>query len=1031
MPLDKMLLPVAVQGGLAQDREDVALGLGEGFVLVENLVYDRAGALKKRGGYVPFGALEFRDGDPVPTTKARSLHSHRGALVAMFDPADGTLPEAASYTNAGWARHAAAVPCSSKKTPAVRSTIQGISNAQAVRVNGYDVITFIVGKKLLCKVVEVATGVVVQDERILLPNYVLGQRLIEVNNEAVVVYRYDSSSLVTGGVVELRAMRLFPWSFNFNGPEVTIYTGAVRGQFDAVFDGVNANDFWVSWVPVVGGGVSVRKGTLTAPNTITFGGALTHAAPDASGCSMVQHGSGQIWVTFHEFVNNTAKLARWTSAPFAFAGVTVLDAAAGGLKRTACTEGGWCFWEGDNTAGGGGQGVFYSLLDSTGAVVTFASIGRVFWAHLASRGWTRRGHDWILLRDTKTRGYALLWPDQIAATPLTGSYHGAVCLADCIDSDPSATYPLASVERYEGEQDRWRWIAPVQAGIATVGSLSPRGRQAADFVDFDFRVDQAPLSSSCEAAGSMIVGGTCPGLFDGQQATELGFLRPPFVISHIMTSGVGGGAIEGADIAPGVHNRYLYRLVYEWQDQRGAWHVSEPSEPYAITVSAAQTLAKIDFKIATLVLTRKGDLTWLSGRMARIGVYRTLKNAPEIYYRVNDPNLPDLANDRANAYVQFADTLSDAQLLAQGFGSLYTEGGALEHLVAPSAQVVCTWQNRVWIASGEYPGQLCYSKELLPGQGAAFHLVSLSLLLEEEISGLAPLGASLLIFSRRRTYTLSGVGPTDTGAQSDLWRGPSVLSESVGCIDSRSIVQFPGGVAFLSEQGFHVIAAGAAPPQLIGAPVLQMTRDFPTLRGAGHDGTRGRLYWTMQAPNGAAIVLVYDYLRAVWYVWTIAGASSSRFPLASTVHDAKHTFGSGLGLFEQGGTLDGAEYIPWRLVLPWLRLEGLLGFERFYRVMLALKRASGVELVVRLRYDEESSVDQEQVLLLSALTSPLSGRLALEVHARRQKCRSVQIELAEQLAVSGAESGTVELYGIEVQVGRKRGAPKLPLANRR
>lgn len=1029
MTLDKMLLPVAVQGGLAQDRDDLALGLGEGFVLIENLAYDRAGVLKKRGGYVPFGALEFRDGDPVPTTAARSLHSHRGALVAMIDPVDGTLPEAASYTNAGWARHAAAVPCSSKKTPAVRSTLQGINNAQHVRVNGYDVVTFLVGKNLLCKVVEVATGVVVQDERILVPDHVLGQRLIEVNNEAVVVYRYDSSTLTTGGVVELRAMRLFPWSFNFNGPQVTIFVGAVRGQFDAVPDGVNANDFWVSWAPIAAGsGVSVCKGTLTAPSTITFGGALTHVAPDVSGVSMCQHGSGQIWVTFHQFVANTAKLARWTSAPFAFAGVTTLET-VGGLKRTACTEDGWCFWEGDNTAGGGGQGVFYSLLDSTGAVVTFVSIGRVFWAHLASRGWTRRGHDWILLRDTKTRGYALFWPDQIAATPLNGSYHGAVCVADCLDSDPSAIYPLASVERYEGEQDRWRWIAPVQAGIATVGSLSPRGRQAADFVDFDFRVDQAPLASSCEAAGSLIVGGTCPGLFDGQQVTELGFLRPPFVLSHVMTSGV-GGAIEGADIAPGVHNRYLYKFVYEWQDQRGAWHVSEPSDPYAITVSLAQTLAQVEFKIATLVLTRKGDLLWQSGRQARIGVYRTLKNAPEIYYRVNDPNLENLANDRASAYVQFIDALSDAQLLAQGFGSLYTEGGALDHLVAPSAQAVCTWQNRVWIASGEYPGLLCYSKELLPGEGPAFNLISLNLLLEEEITGLAPLGASMLIFARRRTYTLSGAGPTDTGAQSDLWRGPSVLSESVGCVDARSIVQFPGGVAFLSEQGFHVIAAGAAPPQLLGAQVLQITRDFPVCRGAGHDGTRGRLYWTMQALNGASLVLVFDYLRSVWYVWTIAGSSSSRYPLASTVHNAKHTFGSGLGLFEQGGTLDDAEYIPWRLILPWLRLEGVLAFERFYRVLIALKKASGVELVVRLRYDEESSVDQQQVLLLSALTSPSSGRLGLEVHARRQKCRSVQIELAEQKAVSGSESGTVELYGLQVQIGRKRGAPKLPLANR-
>ena len=37
MALQKLRIPVLMRGGLAQDTDEIALGLGEGFVLQENL----------------------------------------------------------------------------------------------------------------------------------------------------------------------------------------------------------------------------------------------------------------------------------------------------------------------------------------------------------------------------------------------------------------------------------------------------------------------------------------------------------------------------------------------------------------------------------------------------------------------------------------------------------------------------------------------------------------------------------------------------------------------------------------------------------------------------------------------------------------------------------------------------------------------------------------------------------------------------------------------------------------------------------
>lgn len=1032
MALERFPVPVLIQGGLAQDKEDAALGLGEGFVLVENLKYDRAGVLKKRGGYAAYSGLDFRTGDPVPIENTRSLHSHRGALVAMLQSGlvgvnGGDLPLAASYTESGWTQHGAAASAAIRKRTALRIPVASVTNPQLSRVGSWYVLTYLIDGALCYKQWDITTGAVVQDERRLVNEHVIAHRAIEVNGDVVVVYKYSFTSGMSS-TIELRAFRLIPDAglSTVVGPDLVVYSGTHNSPFDATPDEVTGTDLWVSWVvPLVG--VKTAQVALGVGTTLTLGTTLTHAAVDATACSMAQNGNGQVWVAYHEFVNGDAYLLRYNRAPFALAGpVVTLETGLNEVRRTAVSQGGWVFWEGDNNSFGGGQGVFYQAFDGSGVAI-FAVTGRVFWSHLASRPFTRRGDDWVWLRDYSTRGYALFFPDQVAGAPLSGSYHGAIALDSCIDADPGRNFPLANVER-DGDDDLWRWAAPVQSGIVSAGSVANRGRAAVDFVDLDFRRNQETLVQSCEAAGLLQLGGGLAPSFDGQQVTETGFLRPPFSVGQSVAGG--GGAIEGADIAPGVHNVYLYRFVYEWQDERGNWHVSEPSDPVSISVSLANTLAKVTFSLATLCLTRKGDTLFDAGRYASISVYRTRKNDPTRYFRLTDPNAITLLNQRDQAQLTFEDTLSDTQMLALGFGVLYTDGGALPHLAAPSALAVCTWGNRQWLVSGEDPRFLLFSKELIPTEGPAFNHVELFLQLDDDLVALAPQGASLIAWSRGRTFALSGEGPTDTGALSN-WRGPSIVSEAVGCADARSVVSFPGGVVWLAEQGFHVLTGPGGQPQFIGAPVLDITRTYPTCRGAAHQPDQGLLLWTMAAANGASLTLVYDYLRNAWYVWT--AANSDRFPQATCVHNGDHTYACDDGIARQypGAVGDNDVYFRWRLILPWARLEGVLGFERVWRVLLAIKRATGVDLGILLRHDEETAVAQSHTWSLSTVTAPSSHRLALDLHVKRQKCRSMQVELYEQLTNdTGPESGTVEIYGLQIDLGRKKGRPKLPPANR-
>ncbi len=1020
MALEKVLAPVMVQGGLAQDTDEIALGMGQGFVLVENLKYDRAGVLKKRHGYVAVSDAVFRGLDTVPTAEVRSLHAHRGAMVAVMglEPA-----EIATFTEQGWATHERACSLSMRRTPGVRLSEADLARGQAVTTGPWTVLVFQADDFLLFKQYETETGAVVQDERVLVSGGVVGFRAFAVGSDVVVVYFHSTST-------EIRAFRLKTnlGSLTLVSPDLVIATTTIN-SLDAMASETELDTFWVTWVAVPRVGVETVKcliGGLPLAAPTVAAGPLLHADPDAFRVGIGTHGSGRIWVAYAHFAAGTAetRLLQYTPAPFALATpmtAIVSEAASGAASRLVVSLSGWIGWD-------DGVKARFQLADLTGA--PSGGVRTLHGCSVESRFFRRATTDWIFVADKDSRTFALVRPDQGHETPLTVAYHGAVCLDVAAGTDP----PLGDV--VPNGSLKYRWAALVSNGVPSpfAGTvIYNTGRRGVDLVELDFHPNQAPCVLGAEAQGCLLQGGALAPWFDGQQVVEQGFLRPPVIATFAVVAGV-AGEIEGADVAPGVFNTYLYRATYEWQDERGLWHQSAPSAPTVVTVSAAQDPAKVQFTIRCLALTRRGDLPQFAGRNARISLWRTEKNSTGPYYRVDNPNLSQISNSRGSNVVGYTDNKSDATLLSSAYGRLYTDGGALENKLAPPLLAVCTWQGRVWGISGEDARQVVFSKELLPGEAPAWSPEFLFVQVEEEATAIAGLGASLLIFSRTRTYALSGLGPADTGIGAD-WRGPSVVSDSVGCTDARSVVVFPGGVVFLAESGFHLLASPQALPVFVGASVLQLVRDYPVCRGSAHDEANGRLLWTMARTTGQSLTLVFDYLRNAWMVWTPGGESGTRYPTALAVLGGVHWYGNGAKLLRSSAdTKDDGEYFPWRLILPWARLSTVVGFQRLWRVIVALKRGGGVRLLTRLRHDDATSIAQTGQHDLSDMEAQAGGRLVVETHVAQQKGRSVQVELSEELTdpmEPTDETGGLEIYGISLEIGRKRGRTKVAQENRK
>jgi hypothetical protein len=1019
MALQKIRVPVLIRGGLAQDREDVALGLGEGFVTMENLRYDRAGVLKKRKGHEAVSNEGFRGLSSLPTGQIRSLHTYRGAIVAAMGFNDPIL---ATHTAVGWSQHGLACPLSMRRRALLRVTEKPVAAAQTVVVGPYTIVVYRVDTFLFYKQILTSTGAVLQDDR-RLQDDCSQHRAFAVGDDVVVVYWNNLDN-------ELRAFRLKP---NLGSPvvqsaELTLEINPITFPFDGCA-AQEAGQFYVAWVPFRTG-VRVIKCSigglpLDAPTVVA--GPLTHADIDAVSLHAVVHeSSNRLWVSFARFNGGVAdiRLGRWNAAPFALAGVGTVytdPTAVATSARTVCSPGGWVGWEQIPGDDGGGAILLDAGGGSPGARVRVREL-------FQSRFFRRAGADWIFLGEDGS--YALVRLDQGEDLPPVHTYHGAICWREAIPTPIAA--PLADV-CVSGTQ-AWRWGALVLTGIPSTASAVPAGRSGVDLVDLDYFIDQAPVNLATERANCLTFGGAMAPIFDGAQVVESGFFRPPTIRAAVPSAG-GGGAIEGGDVAPGQPFVYLYRAVYEWQDARGNWHYSEPSQPVAVQIGSALPLARVDLEVTCLALTRRGDLAGFLGRRARVALFRTLKNTTGPYYRIDDPNVTTYANERNSAVVFPDDGLSDAALLATGFGQLYTTGGVLESQLAPPALALAAWQNRLWLVSGEDPRVVCYSKEILPGEAPQFHRTQLFVQIEEEATAVAAAGPVLLIFSRTRTHALSGLGPAMTGALAD-WRGPTVVSETIGCVDARSVVTFPGGTLFLAEKGFHLLTSPQAPPAFVGGPVQAITDEYTVCRAAAHDPENGRVLWVMARASVTApsVIVVWDYLRSAWFAWTAGGTSDNRYPRALAVLDGATWYANNATVLRQSDTAtgDGGEYFSWRLRLPWVRLQGITGFQRLWRVVVALKRSAGVKVLTILRSDDSDAADQTAEHNLAALAAEANGRLQLETHVVQQKGRSAQVELVEALTGSSLdESGTLELYGIDLEVGQKRGRNKVTADNRR
>lgn len=625
----------------------------------------------------------------------------------------------------------------------------------------------------------------------------------------------------------------------------------------------------------------------------------------------------------------------------------------------------------------------------------------------------------------------------------TGDNSQALCTL--VDWTEEVTYlrPVAHVAPGLVQQESvFCKIVPVATGRYFYG-LQVLKSGAADFfalisgsaavgntlVEFDFTSTQ--MWTTATHGGVTFLGGGILSAYDGERATEVGFVCAPK-----QPTGVDAGS--GA----GPNGSYRAVATYEDVDAFGNWHISGVSEP-----SASVTVADNAITWTTTSLT-------VSARIAkgttRVGWWRTAAGGEPPYYRLGVST-----NSTAAATVTFSDSLADASLTANS--KLYApslpgvNGGAQDRRAPPGLLFPTSYNGMLVGAEGE---NLWFSGQTVYGEGTWFSPVfQLPVSGDGDITGLAAQDGTLYIFKRRAVYAVTGEAPSDNGAIGGLGV-PRRLAVDVGCIDARSIVVTSLGIFFQSERGIELLTR-AQSVTWVGEKVKETLASYPIVTSAVVDPTASVVYFECAESQSAGVVtgngraLVFDLSLQVWISTdrrtgnalaadTDAPAQSSCMAWDGTRYRYTWLEDDGYTLQETDEYMDDVvAWITMRAETPMARPAGIQSNHSLMSAVLLAERHTNHQTRINVAYDDSTSWTDSETW--TATETAALTREQLEIGCSKRQVNSVRVRI-EDLVPSNTTATPVTTgkgatwVGLALNIGAnntRQATPNLPSGHRK
>lgn len=555
-----------------------------------------------------------------------------------------------------------------------------------------------------------------------------------------------------------------------------------------------------------------------------------------------------------------------------------------------------------------------------------------------------------------------------------------------------------------------KFLLPVlQKDLLTTISGAVYTQTGVSEVTFDFNASNTFFTS--ELGENLHITGGILSMYDGVSVVEHGYhLFPENVTAS--TSTLGGSIGAG---------QYQYVVTYEWTDNQGQNHISAPSIPVQVTTTGSTSTNTLT--IPTLRLTAKVP----PRSPVVIAVYRTEADGT-LFYKISSITSP-LFNDTTVDTVQYVDTQNDSAII--GNPLLYTTGGVVENIAAPTTNLLTTYKNRVILVPSENPLTFWYSKEVIPGVPVEFSNLFVQNIDQRggDITAPAVLDDKLILFKNSSIFFVNGDGPDATGGGGSFSPAQLITSDG-GCIDSKSVVSTPIGLMYKSAKGIYLLDRSLQ-VSYVGAEVEAYNN--ATITSAALVSNTNQVRFCLNT----GVALVYDYYFQQWSVFTnIAAVDTTIFQNQFTYLRANGTVSQ-----EVPGTFtDNNTFIKLRITTAWLSFAGLQAFQRVYKLLLLGEYNSPHKLYVQVAYDFNPYATQEDTINSTLLLqNPTYGESTpygneqvygspyplyqYRINLARQKCEAIQFTIEDVQSSNFGEG--LSLSAMAFEVGAKQGLNKI------
>lgn len=434
-----------------------------------------------------------------------------------------------------------------------------------------------------------------------------------------------------------------------------------------------------------------------------------------------------------------------------------------------------------------------------------------------------------------------------------------------------------------------------------------------------------PMSYAQSAPGVVFCAGGVPWEFDGSTAYE----AAPLVAPKIEVDISAGTGITGT---------FGIIAVYNFVDAAGRLH-RVASQP----VSTAPTNDQLDIYVSKCPFRAFDGNTTLQDMEPDL--YVTADNG-STYFLANDSSGDKMLPTTSGGWWKFTayDPANNSAIPLGIDGS-----GEIPPEPTPAFLHVTRIADRMWAIDAEDRSRVWYSKPLVAGIAAEW-AVQCTLFIGGDGVAIIDVGGYPTILARDGIYQIGGPGPDANGVGS--FSPAQRLPFEVECLDPASVCRTPIGIVFRGRRGLYAFADGprAEPGLLIDPEMLTAANLDPStsatyrLRVAYQEQTN-----EIHCITPAGDRLVYNVVEQKWSKYTTSNTTCADVAVArGKLWRLEHGTVSGLNLLrsEKLYSEDGATYNEnshdWEVRTPWIKLDGLGGHERLWRLWVSLSLPSDV-----------------------------------------------------------------------------------------